>query len=79
MICYAIHLELTTDKHLWILPGFYDDGWWLLADKMSWQGYQYSCTSDQIVKALDNAILLHFNFYLLNEKEVSFTGYVSIL
>ncbi|XP_019856011.1 PREDICTED: gamma-aminobutyric acid type B receptor subunit 1-like [Amphimedon queenslandica] len=77
VICYAIHLGLTTDKHLWILPGFYGDGWWLKADSMDWTGLNFRCSSIDIVNALNNSILLHFNPWLLDNATVSMPGYTN--
>ena len=77
-MCYAKHMGLTGDKYLWILPGWYTDKWFEAADTMSWSGYMYNCTGQDIKEAIDYSLTVDFNTYPLeDENYVSLSGYVS--
>ena len=78
VMCYAKHMGLTDDKYLWVLPGWYTDNWFEVADTMSWADYMYSCTSQEIKEAIDYSMTVDFNTYPLeDDNDVSLSGYVS--
>ena len=76
-MCYARNMGLTSDNHLWILPGWYSNEWWIAADSTDWSQYKYNCTSQDIIKAIKYSILLDFYTYPSNPDATSISGYVS--
>ena len=78
-MCYAKHMDLTDDKYLWIIPGWYTKDWWKLADTTDWSGYKYNCTSEDIKEAIDYSLLVDFYTLPLDENAESLSGYVSVL
>ena len=78
MMCYALKLGLTTNNHLWILPGWFSESWMDFANTLDWSPYNCSCTSDDIMRAAKYSLLVDAFSQLTDETLVSDSGYVSL-
>jgi gamma-aminobutyric acid type B receptor len=75
VMCYAKHMQLTNQNHLWIIPAWYADGWWKRADTFDWSPYKYECNSSDIMEAIEGSLLLDVYPYLLDDTTVSESNY----
>ena len=76
VLCYAKNMGLIGDRYQWIIPGWYTDNWWKMADTMDWSDFEYNCTSDDIRSAAAYILLVDFNTYPLDPDTQSLSGYV---
>eukprot|EP00731_Ephydatia_muelleri_P024104 Em0016g375a len=69
--CEAIHLGLTTNSYVWILPGWYTQGWWKNAEKDTYG----RCTRKQLEEALDFAFAVDVHSYPLEHDMPTLSGH----
>ncbi|XP_019856013.1 PREDICTED: gamma-aminobutyric acid type B receptor subunit 1-like [Amphimedon queenslandica] len=77
VMCYARKLGLTTNNHLWILPGWFSESWMDSANTLDWSPYNCSCNSDEIMEAAKYSLLVDAFSQLTDATLVSDSGYTN--